>query len=1197
MINHKDLKKKLFGKDDLANCLLPFNKSHPNFYDFPYKVEIIDSYKTISPSNDISDQYNNCIKKMLSAHFQKTFRLPDKEYSKLISSSMFIEWFNITKAELKTYYESGAEFLPNKYYVDILIKPLLRKKSPLDDSVLENESEIDKIGDVYEYTPSSANFDEYLSTISSEKLYTIYFYSSCLLYYFNYKESSKQLLGLWNEEIASYMNPDTDDYHFFDLLSEVYALANYEDHSEDAEEKQAFYACIMLTWMILASLYYFKSNRDEKNKELLCNLIQNERMRLKHHYENIVQISEESAVKEKINYPFLIIDQDFYNDQRLDTENLAFFKQSFNTINSQPDILFSVVCNDAYINDETYNSIINDINDLSFKNKAPVFIMGNGGSGKSTLLCALSIKAMLGDTFQNVLYYSLSSSSNEKCDKDEFIRELSNYLSHSSGITLLCVDNPSRNPSLIQALYEKKASTTKKSSIFANLRIVFSDRTNSIIDLLSDIEQDYSLWKFNAVPVVISNDTESRIQRISTDLSQIFNKPIAVEKYREDFIKNVLDNTIATLDNNFGLDAEYVDLAKSKLNYIQRTITDLVLDFQREYNYLANSKIKTVPRILWDWDNWKKAFQKITPNINASGIALSEGFKYVAALKAINVPVTPDFIESFFGVSALDAITSINNTNSKYSFMSTNKEGHIEFRHDTIAKNYFEINPKPSPEDCLCIMLKSGHLDSKTIVSISRNLFSLSNLYTKKHYFEPKSILSIISILESSLENTNILKDNYTLHKLDFFKIFYNAPETDNIDLLDSYYQKKLGDSFYKLIQSTTYSQSRKLTIWTSYFKFNSWINVHIAEGLLSFLQNDNTYKPISYRLSLLTNSYSTWMKKENYLNICHHAIEVYSYIIKKIDTDDIHSRIYLMKLYTSLEEYDNARKIFQELQETKNKKQVRDLSLSYIRSYEKEAKEIYRKNYKNKKIYKLNKTAKKLYSDLLSSTSKEDEHYNIIIANYAHFEKECKFFSKAHRILSLANTKEGSPNLYRIYVEYGMLYNTYSPKNMYYNINESIKYFEKAKELTESIHNRKTRLSVLKPLAISYILAEAYDESISVWKDILSFNKSDIEARSYKSEAERLKYLKENELLTSIDINQKRRNNTPIPSDEFYTKVSSIKNSMDSRQIKYAITLELFEYIPSSRINQSKLYALECIRGNKPIPHYHLKLLIKYIL
>lgn len=240
-----------------------------------------------------------------------------------------------------------------------------------------------------------------------------------------------------------------------------------------------------------------------------------------------------------------------------------------------------------------------------------------------------------------------------------------------------------------------------------------------------------------------------------------------------------------------------------------------------------------------------------------------------------------------------------------------------------------------------------------------------------------------------------------------------------------------------------------------------------------------------------------------------------YKYLLEKFP-EDCPAMLSLGKAYEGKKNYATARKCYLDFMELADTPYNNGLS-SLLASYENEVKNLLKDRegdrYENiQRVRKLNGIMKATYEYWEQEIREAAENggndrrgeYISFITNYARFEIYQNRFDHAYELLS--TVPEDYPDLFRVYGEMGMLYQTKGrfKENTYYDLDKAIESFCKAEEIFLSVgigqHDAKTREKcILMPLANTYFQVGRKEEALEVCNKVLLLDSQEWRAKELK--------------------------------------------------------------------------------------------------
>lgn len=295
--------------------------------------------------------------------------------------------------------------------------------------------------------------------------------------------------------------------------------------------------------------------------------------------------------------------------------------------------------------------------------------------------------------------------------------------------------------------------------------------------------------------------------------------------------------------------------------------------------------------------------------------------------------------------------------------------------------------------------------------------------------------------------------------------------------------------------------------IWSRLLKVSVHSLSDPVEALVKYVDKEN-YIPLTKLLTDLCTHAHNGSAEDVVLNMDRFAEAVFTHILDDIDPCDIPSHLSIGKMYMQRGDYDAAREHFGKI--TESERPFNGV-MSLLSSYREEVRTIL--NTRNNRRYKdsndlarvkeLNKCQHDLYDEWAASmgkhindsediTDQDKRQYVTLITNYAKFERSRGNYGEA--LMLLGRIPTSFPEIYRVYKEYAMIYQFKPYSNKYYNPNYAIEMFIKAdnainNDVPAGHIDRKSRNSILVPLANTYFEVGRYDDAANVCDRVLSID------------------------------------------------------------------------------------------------------------
>lgn len=428
----------------------------------------------------------------------------------------------------------------------------------------------------------------------------------------------------------------------------------------------------------------------------------------------------------------------------------------------------------------------------------------------------------------------------------------------------------------------------------------------------------------------------------------------------------------------------------------------------------------------------------------------------------------------------------------KTNMLSLSKGSSLSFNGDSKTN---------TAEEILANIIKLNMLDDNTVLDFEKKVFSLRYFFNQEPV--PFSI-NLKNIINEFIENENykrIIVENERLHSLEFARLMSDLSESSKQQGL---IEKKISSSFVDLKNAYCNNEKYVNIAWIRYINFSASVASNIPQALLDYITVEN-YRSL---FNLLKTKFNKPTKKEAD-NTYDFAVSICKKILDDIAPNDIPAVLMLGHLAEGYEMYETARSYYAK---AANDFDSFNAAMSLINSYENEIKDLLQQKYNEKsrnadfygeRIREANSELSKLYQTWENKlhtkyqncdSQKAAEEFTSILAKHARYEKNRKNFNESYAILTRAFNL--LPESYRIYSEFGLLYQTPGTKyrsNKYYNPENAVKMFLKSLELIQIQIDEKdikrVKKSVLVPLANTYFMLKKYDEAMEVCNSVLSID------------------------------------------------------------------------------------------------------------
>lgn len=782
---------------------------------------------------------------------------------------------------------------------------------------------------------------------------------------------------------------------------------------------------------------------------------------------------------------------------------------------------FSAIINEVIEKPDEYEIICQEIYDKSKENPV-VFVMADGGTGKSTIVCDVALRAAKDG---HVVYWA----DDAKLDTDNF----SHYeLNKGNEEVFFVIDNALDNALLIEKLYLFQESSSR-------VHFILSDRTHRINNLVSELEAPY--WITNGIAFVLNNRSEKTV------VSRLKPGNIDVRVLSDDYRRIVSCASIDAIIDFRDWDKNIAAEIKKRLSYSDRSITEILLDFEIEYGNITGENIYGQKG--FDWDSWDEVYE------------LRGTFRYLAALIKYGVRVPIRQLEKVSG-KRIELSRLI--YEGKVTVAKIKENGQILLRHETVADNYFAVLHFDASE-VIREMIENRLFTEDVLVDFEKKVFSLSNIYNATDEVKGFRIPLLISDFYRSNEIKEVLISHRRIHSLELAKLS-----------VDKNF-RKIGESYQRIKE---YYSNRE-SLWMTYYFYAIRNEVNVPQELLADLNRDGLFKKVTRNLDdFIRKNYRNFDKNERQRWLIN-SEELFRWIIDNINKQDIPSRILLLWIYQKEHEIEKAKNIVDELSDLpETAKKASEFSVAYIQTFENEIKQLVKKDRNDSRIRETNRFIREYYEDLIEKTERGTDEYITIMRCFIRFLKDTGHYDEAYdfAVDTLAETSVIAPNVsvHRIYIELGMICQYANRRNVHFNHFEAIEWF------TAAIQSMKKAtyecLYALKPLCKSLLYVGKYDECFVTCESIRRLDHKDKEIDVLICEALRLKRIKEFNLPVG---NKYRWEDKPKPNEVEYV-INELLCDMTDEQMMY---VKLFE-LENHKGRAFAYRALYSIKNNTFIPN-----------
>ena len=326
----------------------------------------------------------------------------------------------------------------------------------------------------------------------------------------------------------------------------------------------------------------------------------------------------------------------------------------------------------------------------------------------------------------------------------------------------------------------------------------------------------------------------------------------------------------------------------------------------------------------------------------------------------------------------------------------------------------------------------------------------------------------------------------------------------EGLDISESECARMITESFAKLRIQFSDDQLDETYTWPRYVKAAVHCCGESIRDLVEYV-TENNYIFLTKRLSDLVKSVQNGDHTDAADNVDRFANAVYMHILQTINPLDIPSLLSLGREAQKKQKYSEAREWYSKILETD---EPFNGITALLACCEEEIKTTlsnngssYSRNPKLKeKVRELNSYQASVYEEwrqILKDRIIRDEEaperakkeYVALLTGYARFERNRGNYERAFRLLESA--PRTYPESYRIYAEEARLYQFRSYKNRYYSLDKAVDTFKKAYSVipegsSNTSGSRKSRKSILMPLANTYFQMGRYDDASDVCDSVL---------------------------------------------------------------------------------------------------------------
>ncbi len=758
------------------------------------------------------------------------------------------------------------------------------------------------------------------------------------------------------------------------------------------------------------------------------------------------------------------------------------------------EVSLQAVCNGICLSNEEWAKRMFD---LALRTHSPVFLMAEGGTGKTTLLCqtalysaAHGVKTLFFDTANEIgnFMQSLDRVVSENVDKK----------------MLLCVDNFSREPELLSVIYSH-IKDVKNWKRYSKFHLILCERINESRKILSESSR-FPLWRREGLVFCIHNGKmkgtfTDELRKNFFGEQNIYNLLFPHElKYK------IVQKKIQVIGSHNKLNEKLVSDIQEQLEY-EKGIEEILHDFQYRYNQSVLSRLngdteEDIKEYRWPWMEWKKMMAHLD---NKCTFPISSVYKYIAALSLFNIDISFMFLKAITGLdnrydnelkecfgssvhTPVQVITGIKNISI------------IRLKHDTDADVFFR-NHAVKITDTLLELVNKERLDTDTVLSFEKHVFSLSNFFFPDLAPKGVDLKRILDVFYKNDYYKQIIIDHGRLYSLELANLA--ACHTDGV--MQGEY---ITETFIKTIKNYDILSKNACLTWLKFVSFSLTYCEKMPKGLIDYVCKQN-YRQLSAMMGTLKNAKFIKENEKYEKRVDSYLKLFFTKIIKDVDTNDIVSVLGLGEIFEKKNQYAETRKLYQPFLNPDLKSF--HIITRYLASYDREIKMIYDEDKPDlDKIDRLKqwsddehrKWIRYLYSIAKKNTepdSAEKKAFVAIATRFAHNLKKKKQFQEAFEIIQ--NIPDDYPDIFKKSAALGMVYQDYDPGNKYQDLaaarlclEQAVTEFENRNEPTKK-KEKKSKLSILRPLLHVYIEIKDMNHAKSVAEQILKIEKTDSEA------------------------------------------------------------------------------------------------------
>ncbi|MBQ6453575.1 MAG: hypothetical protein IJJ14_04365, partial [Coriobacteriales bacterium] len=621
----------------------------------------------------------------------------------------------------------------------------------------------------------------------------------------------------------------------------------------------------------------------------------------------------------------------------------------------------------------------------------------------------------------------------------------------------------------------------------AKLALLLCERIDRSMDLLlSNDDRNFELWARHArAALLLNRPDEEAVQLAKSQLMPLLVEFFKVDnvatlpfasKLRNDMLAWAVERLIALYE----LDGELAQRIRGQLGTGDISVAYQLVEFQRRYN--AESDDAALPsrrkRFSFIWDDWADKTADVPTPRQPGAVAMSDAFKYLAAYKILVGNPSIAMLAQLCGGTPVETRILLQERFPAGASLLWANAGQVVFGHDSLADQYFFLNPKVPLQVCLEYLLDTASLDDESVVDFARAAFSPALIHHHQLIPAGVDLDRLLRCFTAQPSLMQVMVDEQKLYKVELARVYLDAVRASErgVDVVaDARYGQALGESFRRLIDR---GQEPVINLWNRYFLAALGICEQLPQPMVGYAcETTETRCAVTSRLSKIRRSIGNWnwVGEDDRWRELVFAESLLSRFVQLDPADRIGCFEWVMTL-RELGRYQEARQAAHDhILDVDPAGEAADVDVSLlcnvrhtvIESYSDELKELGKAGGSYYKRRDLEQHIRVEYEALIAQARAAGLEADGYVQKFARFEKDTKQFQHAYSLL------QDLPDSERKMLELGMLYSSSNLKfdsraHKLFNLDKAIACYVKAWHFQQERRNVKARekLSILYPLA-----------------------------------------------------------------------------------------------------------------------------------